>query len=87
MTLDQAVLWFTLAACVIAGILFGLIPAMLVSCQDLSPAMKESGAGAQTGASSSRPPGYVIDLHWHRNSRDLGFSLDSARSPDELIAR
>src|SRR3979490_2091212 len=29
------------------------------------------------------PPGYVIDLHWHRNSRDLGFSLDSARSPDD----
>ena len=25
------------------------------------------------------PPGYVFDLHWHRNSRDLGFSLDSAR--------
>jgi dipeptidyl aminopeptidase/acylaminoacyl peptidase len=29
------------------------------------------------------PPGYVIDLHWHRNSRDLGFSLDSARWPDD----
>jgi len=26
------------------------------------------------------PPGYVIDLHWHQNSRDLGFSMDSARS-------
>jgi dipeptidyl aminopeptidase/acylaminoacyl peptidase len=32
------------------------------------------------------PPGYVIDLHWHRNSRDLGFSLDSARSPDDAYS-
>jgi dipeptidyl aminopeptidase/acylaminoacyl peptidase len=26
------------------------------------------------------PPGYVIGIHWHRNSRDLGFSMDSART-------
>src|SRR5262249_32768994 len=26
------------------------------------------------------PPGYVIELHWHRNSRDLGFSMDSVRA-------
>lgn len=32
------------------------------------------------------PPGYVIDLHWHRNSRDLGFSLDSARWPDDAYS-
>ncbi len=32
------------------------------------------------------PPGYVIDLHWHRNSRDLGFSLDSARSSDDAYS-
>ena len=32
------------------------------------------------------PPGYVIDLHWHRNSRDLGFSLDSARFPDDAYS-
>jgi dipeptidyl aminopeptidase/acylaminoacyl peptidase len=32
------------------------------------------------------PPGYVIDLHWHRNGRDLGFSLDSARSPDDAYS-
>ncbi|MGB6875351.1 MAG: ABC transporter permease [Candidatus Acidiferrales bacterium] len=54
LSVDQTVLWFTLGACVIAGILFGLVPTMLVSRQDLSSAMKESGAGAQTGASSSR---------------------------------
>jgi dipeptidyl aminopeptidase/acylaminoacyl peptidase len=32
------------------------------------------------------PPGYVIDLRWHRNSRDLGFSLDSARFPDDAYS-
>jgi dipeptidyl aminopeptidase/acylaminoacyl peptidase len=32
------------------------------------------------------PLGYVIDLHWHRNSRDLGFSLDSARFPDDAYS-
>src|SRR5215472_4145623 len=32
------------------------------------------------------PPGYVIDLRWHKNSRDLGFSLDSARSPDDAYS-
>jgi dipeptidyl aminopeptidase/acylaminoacyl peptidase len=32
------------------------------------------------------PRGYVIDLHWHQNSRDLGFSLDSARTSDDAYA-
>jgi dipeptidyl aminopeptidase/acylaminoacyl peptidase len=32
------------------------------------------------------PPGYVIDLHWHRNSRDLSFSLDSAQWPDDAYS-
>ena len=32
------------------------------------------------------PPGYVIDLRWHRNSRDLGFSLDSAKSSDDAYS-
>ena len=35
---------------------------------------------------SGFPPGYVIDLHWHPNSRDLGFSLDSARSADDAYS-
>jgi dipeptidyl aminopeptidase/acylaminoacyl peptidase len=34
----------------------------------------------------SFPPGYVIDLHWHKNSRDLAFSLDSARSADDAYS-
>jgi dipeptidyl aminopeptidase/acylaminoacyl peptidase len=32
------------------------------------------------------PPGYVVDLHWHSNSRDLGFSLDSARSAQDAYS-
>ena len=31
------------------------------------------------------PSGYVVDLHWHPNSRDLGFSLDSARSAQRCL--
>ena len=26
------------------------------------------------------PAGYVIEIHWHRNSRDLGFSMDAVQS-------
>jgi dipeptidyl aminopeptidase/acylaminoacyl peptidase len=40
-------------------------------------------SGREKPLPSNFPRGYVIDLHWHRNSRDLGFSLDSARSSDD----
>ena len=53
-SIDQAVLWFTLGASILAGILFGLAPAVLVSRQELTTVMKEGGAGAQTGAVSTR---------------------------------
>ncbi len=52
--MDNRVLLFTLGASIIAGLVFGLAPAFLFSRQDLSAAVKEGGAGAQTGASSSR---------------------------------
>lgn len=32
------------------------------------------------------PTGYVIGLHWHENGRDLGFTLDSARSADDAYS-
>lgn len=32
------------------------------------------------------PPGYVTGVHWHRNGRDLGFNLDSARSPTDVYS-
>ncbi|MGH9866193.1 MAG: ABC transporter permease, partial [Candidatus Acidiferrales bacterium] len=54
LSIDQAVLWFTLGASILAGILFGLAPALLASRLDLNAAMKEGGAGAQIGGASSR---------------------------------
>ena len=53
-SIDVRVLFFTLGVSILAGLLFGLAPAFLSSRHDLATAMKESGAGAQTGASSSR---------------------------------
>jgi len=54
LSIDQAVLWFTLGASILAGILFGLAPALLASRLDLNAAMKEGGAGAQIGGASTR---------------------------------
>jgi putative ABC transport system permease protein len=54
LSIDQAVLWFTLGASILAGILFGLAPAVLASRLDLNAAMKEGGAGAQMGGASTR---------------------------------
>ncbi|MHB8525981.1 MAG: ABC transporter permease [Candidatus Acidiferrales bacterium] len=54
LSIDQAVLWFTLGASILAGILFGLAPALLASRLDLSAAMKEGGAGAQIGGASTK---------------------------------
>ena len=53
-SIDPQVLLFALAVSILAGLLFGLAPAFLFSRHDLSLAMKEGAAGAQTGASSSR---------------------------------
>ncbi|HEV2617268.1 MAG TPA: ABC transporter permease [Candidatus Acidoferrales bacterium] len=54
LSIDQAVLWFTVGASILAGILFGLAPAVLASRLDLNAAMKEGGAGAEIGGASSR---------------------------------
>jgi predicted permease len=43
--LDGRVLWFTLAAAVLAGILFGLAPALKTSRGDLHTTLKEGGRG------------------------------------------
>lgn len=51
--IDHAVLWFTLGASALAGILFGLAPAILASRQELNAVIKE-GAGAPAGASGPR---------------------------------
>ncbi|HEV2402141.1 MAG TPA: ABC transporter permease [Candidatus Sulfotelmatobacter sp.] len=51
--IDHAVLWFTLGASALAGILFGLAPAILASRQELNAVIKE-GAGAPASASGPR---------------------------------
>ena len=43
----------------------------------------------ETGAERPRPQlpiGVPSGLHWHENSRDLGFTLDSARSPSDAYS-
>lgn len=51
LAIDPAVLWFTFSASVLAGLLFSLAPAALVSKQDVNAAVKQgapqSGAGTQ----------------------------------------
>ncbi|MDQ3684781.1 MAG: prolyl oligopeptidase family serine peptidase [Acidobacteriota bacterium] len=32
------------------------------------------------------PPGYVTGIRWHDNGRELGFNLDSARSPTDVYS-
>ena len=50
LSIDQTVLWFTLGASILAGVLFALAPAALLSRQDLNAVVKEGGA--QSGAGS-----------------------------------
>lgn len=44
--LDLRVLLFTLAVCLLTGLLFGLLPAVRATRVDLGPSLKQSGAGA-----------------------------------------
>src|SRR5258707_4089082 len=50
--LDGMVLGFTVAVTVATGILFGLFPSLQVSRRDLTVELRESGAGAEGGASA-----------------------------------
>jgi putative ABC transport system permease protein len=52
LAIGNAVLWFTLGASLLAGILFGLAPAVLSSREELTSVMKEGSGGAQTGATT-----------------------------------
>ena len=51
---DPVVLWFTAAVSIFAAILFGLLPAMQVSRQDLKSGLKEGSGTGATGAATSR---------------------------------
>ncbi len=52
--IDAHVLWFTLAASLIAGTLFGLVPAFLVSRDHLVAAMREAGSGREVSSAGPR---------------------------------
>jgi putative ABC transport system permease protein len=52
--IDGRVLWFTLAAALAAGVLFGLVPAFLVSRDHLAAAMREAGSGREVSSASPR---------------------------------
>lgn len=52
LAIGNTVLWFTLGASLLAGILFGLAPAVLSSREELTSMMKEGGGGSQTGATT-----------------------------------
>src|SRR5262249_28084264 len=54
-TVDRSVLLFTLAATIVAGVLFGLIPAFIVSKADLNRSLREGGRGSSDGPRGRRP--------------------------------
>ncbi|MDE3135313.1 MAG: ABC transporter permease [Acidobacteriota bacterium] len=52
--IDGHVLWFTLAASLAAGLLFGLVPAFLFSRNHLIAAIREAGAGREARSAGPR---------------------------------
>jgi predicted permease len=58
---SSSVLWFTLGISLLAGILFGLAPALQVSSRRLGGALKDGLAGTFAGPGTRRP-------HWLRSS-------------------
>ncbi len=59
-TMDGAVLAFTLAVSLLTGIVFGLIPALVVSRTELSLALQRGGGRSGTGASRGRTRGLLV---------------------------
>jgi putative ABC transport system permease protein len=55
--IDGHVLWFTLAASLAAGVLFGLVPAFLFSRDHLIAAIREAGAGREARSAGPRHSG------------------------------
>jgi putative ABC transport system permease protein len=51
-SLDAAVLIFSLVLCIVTGIAFGLVPSLLASHRDVNETLKESGRGSNEGRKS-----------------------------------
>ena len=60
--LDGRVLIFTLAASMVAGVLFGLVPALKTSRPDLQSTLKESGRGASGARHRAQDVFVVIEM-------------------------
>ena len=54
LSIDQTVLWFTVFASLVTGVLFGVMPAALSSRNELNLVIKEGGSSAHSGAPGSR---------------------------------
>src|SRR5204862_3903522 len=59
-TLDFAVLGFTLLLSLITGILFGLVPALHASRADLNSTLKESTSRSGTGLRQNKARGLLV---------------------------
>ncbi len=60
--LDGHVLWFTLAASVLAGILFGLVPAVRASDADIHETLKEGGRGSSAARLRAQGVFVVVEM-------------------------
>jgi putative ABC transport system permease protein len=58
--INGRVLWFTLAAAVVAGIVSGIVPAWFGSSTDLNETLKDSGRGTTTGVKRHRIRGILV---------------------------
>jgi putative ABC transport system permease protein len=52
--IDAGVLIFTLALCIVTGIIFGIVPSLQASANEMQSSLKEGGRGSSEGATGGR---------------------------------
>jgi predicted permease len=67
-TVDRTVLLFTLATTIIAGLAFGLIPALVASRSDLNGTLKDAARGASDGRERRRARHGLVAAGWRWRS-------------------
>jgi putative ABC transport system permease protein len=60
--LDRTVLLFSFGLCCVTGVIFGLVPAVQASNQDVNERLKEGGRGSTTGGGRSRQIMVVLEV-------------------------